>query len=68
MELKVESVDGNLPHKPRICGNQINVEIYKCLDRLSNSVGQTITEYHWRELCGLMKKMEVEKIIIIRSI
>lgn len=68
MELKVESINEELPHKPRICGNQINVEIYKCLDRLSNSVGQTINEYHWRELCGLMERMEDEKIIIIRSI
>lgn len=68
MELKVESMNEELPHKPRICGNQINVEIYKCLDQLSNSVGHTINEYDWRELCGLMKKMEDEKIIIIRSI
>lgn len=68
MELKVESMNVELPQKRNIGGNRINVEIYKCLDRLSNSVGQTINEYHWRELCGLMKKMEDEKFIIIRSI
>ncbi len=68
MEIKVESMNEELPQKRNIGGNRINVEIYKCLDRLSNSVGQTINEYDWRELCGLMKKMEDEKIIIIRSI
>lgn len=50
---------------PIINGNYINTEIYKCLEKLSNSVGETITEYHWREFCGLMKMMEDEKLITI---
>lgn len=52
--------------KPLIVGNTTNVEIYKCLDLLSNSVGEVITEYHWREFCGLMKMMEDEKMVEIK--
>ncbi len=43
---------------------QVNREIYKCLNTLSNSVGTVITEYHWREFCGLMKNMEDERMIM----
>lgn len=55
MELKVTSINNELPYKPTIIGGKLNVENYKCLNHLSNSVGQTITEYDWRDLCGLMK-------------
>lgn len=48
-----------------IKGNDINTEIYNTLNKLSNSVGQTITEYHWREFCELMKMMEDEKMVEI---
>ena len=37
--------------------------IYKVLSLMSNKVGEKITEYHWREFCGLMKIMEDEKMI-----
>jgi hypothetical protein len=50
---------------PVVSGSYINTEIYNCLDKLSNSVGETITEYHWREFCGLMKMMEDEKMVEI---
>ena len=40
---------------PVVSGSYINTEIYNCLNKLSNSVGETITEYHWREFCELMK-------------
>lgn len=29
-------------------------ETLKCLFHLSNSVGEVITEYHWRDFCGLI--------------
>ena len=51
---------------PVVSGSYINTEIYNCLNKLSNSVGETITEYHWREFCGLMKMMEDEKMIEIK--
>lgn len=51
---------------PVISGNYVNVFIYNCLDKLSNSVGETITEYHWREFCDLMKMMEDEKMVEIK--
>ncbi len=50
---------------PVVSGSYINTEIYNCLNKLSNSVGETITEYHWREFCGLMKMMEDEKMVEI---
>lgn len=50
---------------PVVSGSYINTEIYRCLNKLSNSVGETITEYHWREFCGLMKMMEDEKMVEI---
>jgi hypothetical protein len=50
---------------PVVSGSCINTEIYNCLNKLSNSVGETITEYHWREFCGLMKMMEDEKMVEI---
>jgi hypothetical protein len=50
---------------PVVSGSYINTEIYNCLNKLSNSVGETITEYHWREFCGLMKMMEDEKMVVI---
>lgn len=49
--------------QPTIKGIPIAIEIYKCLERLSNNIGETTTEYHWREFCGLMKTMEDEKMI-----
>lgn len=52
-------------NRPVVSGNYINTEIYRCLDKLSNSVGETITEYHWREFCELMKMMVDEKMIEI---
>lgn len=33
-------------------------DIHKFLDKISNSVGETITEYHWREACGLIKELD----------
>ncbi len=51
---------------PVVSGSYINTEIYNCLNKLSNSVGETITEYHWREFCGLMKMMEDEKMVEIK--
>ena len=50
---------------PVVSGSYINTEIYNCLNKISNSVGETITEYHWREFCGLMKMMEDEKMVEI---
>jgi len=50
---------------PVVSGSYINTEIYTCLNKLSNSIGETITEYHWREFCGLMKMMEDEKMVEI---
>jgi hypothetical protein len=50
---------------PVVSGSYINTEIYNCLNKLSNSVGEVITEYHWREFCGLMKMMEDEKMVEI---
>lgn len=50
---------------PVVSGSYINTEIYNTLNKLSNSVGETITEYHWREFCGLMKMMEDEKMVEI---
>ncbi len=40
---------------------QTHKHIYQFLYRISNTVGQTITEYHWREACELMKLMEDEE-------
>lgn len=37
--------------------------IYRFLNNISNTVGQTITEYHWREACELMKRMEDEELV-----
>lgn len=51
---------------PVIDGDYINKEIYNFLNKISNSVGDTITEYHWREVCGLMKMMEDEKMVEIK--
>ena len=50
---------------PVVSGSYINTEIYNCLNKLSNSIGETITEYHWREFCGLMKMMEDAKMVEI---
>jgi len=47
--------------------NYLNEEIYKFLDKISNTVGETITEYHWREVCDLMKAMEDNKIVSIKT-
>ena len=38
-------------------------ELYKFLYHISNSVGDTITEYHWREACELMKFIEDENLL-----
>lgn len=43
--------------------SKLNNDIYDTLNHLSNSVGKTITEYHWREFCSLMKRMEDEKLV-----
>ena len=51
---------------PVVIGSHINTEIYNCLNKLSNSVGEKITEYHWREFCDLMKMMEDEKMVEIK--
>lgn len=37
--------------------------IYRFLNNISNTVGETITEYHWREACELMKRMEDEELV-----
>jgi hypothetical protein len=50
---------------PVVSGSYINTEIYNCLNKLSNSVGEVITEYHWREFCGLMKMMEDDRMVEI---
>lgn len=44
-------------------GNYTNVEIYRFLEHISHTVGETITEYHWREVCELMKLMEDGKMV-----
>ena len=49
--------------QPTIKGTPIGIQIYKCLEYLSHNIGETTTEYHWREFCGLMKTMEDEKMI-----
>lgn len=40
-----------------------NAQIYRFLDIIANTVGNTITEYHWREACELMKLMEDEGLV-----
>lgn len=50
---------------PVVSGSDIHKEIYKCLEELSNNIGTTLNEYHWREICGLMKSMEDEELIKI---
>ena len=40
-----------------------NAHIYRFLDRIANTVGNTITEYHWREACELMKLIEDEGLV-----
>lgn len=42
---------------------QLFKEIAKYLDHLSNNVGKTVTEYDWRECCGLIRQMEVNGLI-----
>lgn len=49
-----------------ITGDYINVEIYRFLDSISHNVGEKITEYHWREVCELMKIMEDEKQVKVK--
>ena len=61
----LDSVETDKVITPVVSGSYINTEIYKCFELLSNSVGETITEYHWREFCGLMKMMEDEKMVNI---
>jgi hypothetical protein len=46
---------------------KLNEEIYGCLNRLSNSVGMVINEYHWREFCDLMKMMCYEDMIVLNK-
>ena len=60
-----EQVGQEQLNMPVVSGSYINVEIYNCLNKLSVSVGEIITEYHWREFCGLMKMMEDEKLVEI---
>ncbi len=38
----------------------IITEVHKFLTLLSNNIGQTLTGYHWREICGLLKELEAE--------
>ncbi len=38
-------------------------EIAKYLNHLSNNVGKTVTEYDWRECCGLIRELEVNGLI-----
>lgn len=42
---------------------ELHKEIYKYLNHISNSVGKTITEYDWREVCGIMVQMEEEGLV-----
>lgn len=57
--------DNETLNTPVVSGSYINTEIYNTLNKLSNSVGETITEYHWRDFCELMKMMEDQKMIKI---
>lgn len=62
---KVVSTNNEEVFTPVVYGNFPNKEIYDFLNNISNSVGQTINEYHWREVCNLMKIMEDEKLVEI---
>lgn len=54
-----------MENNKNIKGSYFNIEMYKFLNLISNSVGQTITEYHWREACYLIKTMEDNKLVEI---
>jgi len=45
----------------------LNEDIYEFLNRMSNSVGMVVNEYHWREVCGLMKRMENEDMVMVKK-
>lgn len=36
-------------------------EVVRFLELIANSVGETITEYHWREACGLIAGIDPYK-------
>ena len=36
----------------------IHADIIKFLDLIDSSTGEIITEYHWREACGLIKYLK----------
>ena len=60
---KVISTDGTIFTQPTIEGSRTHKEIYEYLNRMSNMTGQIKNEYHWREVCDLMKAMEDNKLI-----
>lgn len=64
-ENKLQESTGQTLTTPVVRGSCINTEIYNTLSNLSNSIGETITEYHWRESCRLMKMMEDENMVKI---
>lgn len=33
-------------------------EVIKCLEHLINSIGETTTEYHWREFCAIVEMLK----------
>lgn len=33
-------------------------DIINCFENLNDNIGEIITEYHWREFCGIIKQIE----------
>lgn len=44
--------------KPYYLEPKLYVELCDFLNDIANSVGDNITEYHWREACGLLLEIE----------
>ena len=33
-------------------------DIINCFENLNNNIGEILTEYNWREFCGIIKQIE----------
>lgn len=50
----------------QIIGDPFHIELYNLLEKLNNSIGEKLNEYHWREFCGIQKEMEDRGLIKIK--
>lgn len=61
----VTSTNGYVATRPKISGNRLDIDIYNYLNHIASNIGEKTTEYHWREVCGLMLGLEEEKRIVV---